>query len=194
MIDTPGLINRGQLTAKLTPAELRDVIPRKAITAVTLRLEEDRCILMGGLAKIELVSGKSFHCTFFISNEIKLHSTLSSKASDFVEKHIGSLIFPPASAERVAEIGPMISKEYDIHGIGWDKSCNDLVIAGLGWISITGAGSCRVRVTVPEGTVTALRPPLLPFEAKFTTAKFTGGRLLKKSRKPGTGSSSGWRA
>lgn len=59
------------------------------------------------------------------------------------------------------------------------------MIAGLGWVSITGPGKAVIRVTVPEGTHVSLRAPLLPFEAKSTTAKFTGGRFIKKSAKRG---------
>jgi ribosome biogenesis GTPase A len=55
VIDTPGLINPGQLTTKLNNAELKKVIPTKRVNHVSLRLEEGRCVLIGGLAKVELV-------------------------------------------------------------------------------------------------------------------------------------------
>jgi ribosome biogenesis GTPase A len=63
MIDTPGLINKGHLTSKLTTAELKQVIPSKPINPITLRLSEGRCVLMGGLAKIDLleVCQQNFH-------------------------------------------------------------------------------------------------------------------------------------
>lgn len=54
MIDTPGLLNTGQLTARLTTDELRQVIPAKPINAVTLRVSEGKCVLIGGLANVEL--------------------------------------------------------------------------------------------------------------------------------------------
>lgn len=57
---------------------------------------------------------------------------------------------------------------------------------------MTGVGSVKVRVTAPAGTEVTLRPALLPFEAKHTTAKFVGGRLEKKSRK--SVKTYGWRA
>ena len=54
---------------------------------------------------------------------------------------------------------------------------------------------CKIKVTVPEGTNVGLRPPLLPYEASHSTAKFTGGRIAKRSKKGGDGSKSyGWRA
>lgn len=75
-------------------------------------------------------------------------------------------------------------------------AAKDIVISGLGWISVTGPGLSKVRVRVPSGTNVGLRPSLLPYDATYTTAKFTGGKLLKKSRRSGqTASTSyGWRA
>jgi ribosome biogenesis GTPase A len=80
MIDTPGLLNVGQLTSKLTTAELRQVIPVKPINAVTLRVQEGKCVLLGGLATIELLEGRPFFFTFFVSNEVKLHPTDATRA------------------------------------------------------------------------------------------------------------------
>ena len=54
MIDTPGLLNAGQLTGRLATEELRAVIPAKPVNAVTLRVAEGKCVLIGGLARIEL--------------------------------------------------------------------------------------------------------------------------------------------
>ena len=51
--DTPGLINKGQLTSRLTPSELRSVIPKKRVKHITLRVEQGRVVMMGGLARIE---------------------------------------------------------------------------------------------------------------------------------------------
>lgn len=67
-----------------------------------------------------------------------------------------------------------------ITGEGWKKSSYDIVIAGLGWVSVTGPGTATVRITVPEGTSVGLRPSLLPYEAPLTTVKFSGGRMMRK--------------
>jgi hypothetical protein len=66
-------------------------------------------------------------------------------------------------------------------GDGWKKSSEDIVIPGIGWIAITGAGTAKIRVTAPNGTDISTRPSLLPFEAQYSTAKFTGSKILKKS-------------
>merc|ERR1711871_488854 len=114
MIDTPGLLNRGQLTSRLTPEELKAVIPSKPINAITLRVTEGKCVMIGALATIELLEGKPFFFTFFVSNGIKLHPTDTSRIEEFSVKHAGSLIFPPSSPKRVDELGPYESLEIDV--------------------------------------------------------------------------------
>lgn len=194
MIDTPGLINKGTLTSRLNIEELRQVIPVKPVNAVTLRVSEGKCVLVGGLAVVELLEGRPFFFTFFMSNEVKLRPTDAAKAQDFLANHIGTLVGPPATPERLAELGPFETIDMEVTGDGWRKSETDIVIAGLGWVSVTGPGRCVVRLTVPKGTNVGLRPSLLPYEASHSTASFSGGRLMKKSRKSGANKGYGWRA
>jgi hypothetical protein len=59
---------------------LQAVIPQSAVEHVTLRLTEGKAVLVGGLAKIELISGKPFLFTFFISNQV---SNVSAKLRVF---------------------------------------------------------------------------------------------------------------
>ena len=66
MIDTPGLINPSQLTSRLNTEELKLVIPTKQIHHITLRVEEKYCVLIGGLARIELVEVFLISIIFYI--------------------------------------------------------------------------------------------------------------------------------
>ncbi|KAG5175010.1 P-loop containing nucleoside triphosphate hydrolase protein [Tribonema minus] len=184
LYDTPGLILPHQLTSRLTPEELKSVIPAKAVEHVTLRLTEGKAVLVGGLARIELVSGKPFLFTFFVSNEVKLHMTDAARVDEFIDKHMGSkLLFPPFSKERYQELGPMVSSEFTVVGEGWRRAGPDIVLSGLGWISVTGAGECAVKVTAPKDILVLTRDPLMPFEAWDTTSTFTGTRTVKRGKK-----------
>lgn len=107
--------------------------------------------------------------------------------------HIGKLIFPPANLERLEAIGPFVETIVEVEGDSWQKAAADIVIPGLGWITVTGPGIARVKITSTEGTEISVRPPLLPFEAKHTTASYTGGRISKRSSKSGA-KAYGWRA
>ena len=93
-------------------------------------------------------------------------------------------------------IGLILKMPLIVGGNGFQKAMvrvPAIVIAGLGWVSITGAGPCVIKVTAPAGTSISEREPLLPYEASHSTAKFTGGKIMKKSRKQGK-QSYGWRA
>jgi ribosome biogenesis GTPase A len=191
MIDTPGLINKGQLTTILSSDELKHVIPNKRIKPITLRVVEGQKIMLGGLASIELIEGRSFFFTFFLSNDIKIHSTSGLNDVEFIEKHIGTLLSPPFTIESYRGLGEFEDHIFKIGGDGWLKSSTDIIITGLGWISFTGSGDCTVKVKVPKGTLLGLRSALLPFESQRTTGKVTGGKIVQRSKK--SGSSKGWK-
>lgn len=95
--------------------------------------------------------------------------------------------------ERVDALGPFSETTFELEGDSWQHAIADIVIPGLGWVTITGPGIAKIKVTAPAGSQVTLRAPLLPFEAKYTTASYTGGRIQKKSGRSGT-SSYGWRA
>lgn len=42
---------------------------------VTFRLGEGKVVLLGGLARVEVVTGRPFLLTFFVSNDVRLHPT-----------------------------------------------------------------------------------------------------------------------
>ena len=81
-----------------------------------------------------------------------------------------------------------------MEGEGWLKSSSDIVIAGLGWVAVTGVGPLKVRVTVPNGTAVGVREALLPFESGRSTATFTGGRILQRTNRRSARSTAGWKA
>lgn len=142
------------------------------------------------MARVELVGDcKPFLFTFYVANEIKLHLTSSSKADDFISSHVGKLLTPPLEPgqARLEEIGEFEYHELEIQGEGWKQAAADITLRGLGWVAVTGAGRAKVRIGVPKGIGVSLRPPLMPFDVWETTARYTGGRSVRKSGKSRTG-------
>ena len=118
-----------------------------------------------------------------MSNDIKLHPTKIEKANDFVQKHVGEMLTPPLppGPERMEEIGQFEEHVIDIDGVGWKEAAADVTLTGLGWVAVTGAGTAKVKISVPKGIGIAVRPPLMPYDIWETTAKYTGGRSVRKS-------------
>jgi hypothetical protein len=140
--------------------------------------------LIGGLAKVEVRDdSKPFLLTFYVSNDIKLHLTDSSKVDEFIEKHVGEMLSPPLSPgiDRMKQLGEWDSHDLEINGNGWKEAAADISIRGLGWIAVTGAGNARIRVSVPKNIGISVRPPLMPYDIWDSAAKFTGGRAVIKS-------------
>lgn len=63
---------------------------------------------------------------------MKLHPTDASRVSEILQDHLGALVNPPESAERLAELGPFEERTFTVDGTGWTQSSTDIVIAGLG--------------------------------------------------------------
>ena len=172
------------------PLSFHDTVFRRKVEPITFRVASGKCVLVGGLAKIEVVGDcKPFLFTFFVSNEIKLHPTDSSKAEEFIAKHAGTMLTPPLEpgSERVEQIGEFESHTIDIDGAGWKEAADDITLRGLGWVAVTGAGTATVKVSVPKDIGVSVRPPLMPFDVWEATAKYTGGRSVRKSGKSKSG-------
>jgi ribosome biogenesis GTPase A len=67
-VDTPGLINAYQMTSRLTPEELKQVIPKRQVVAVTFRVEEGKCVMIGGLATVQLTEVSTNHSVWWIAH------------------------------------------------------------------------------------------------------------------------------
>jgi hypothetical protein len=155
------------------------------VEPITFRVAAGKAVLVGGLAKIELIGdSKPFLFTFFVANGIKLHPTDSIRASEFVQKHIGTILVPPLGGlERLEQLGDFESHVINVEGSGWNEAAADITLTGLGWVAVTGAGVATVRVSVPKGVTVSLRPPLMPFDIWESTAKYTGSRAVRKTTK-----------
>jgi len=188
--DTPGLLVPGTITQLLTQEELKIVCPKKQIEPITFRVTTGKCVLVGGLAKIEVIGdSKPFLLTFFVANEIKLHPTDSSRADEFTSKHAGKILTPPLEPgpKRMAEIGEFDSHTLEIDGAGWREAAADISLTGLGWIAVTGAGRAKLKISVPKGIGISVRPPLMPFDIWEVAAKYTGAKAVRKASKSKTG-------
>jgi hypothetical protein len=70
LIDTPGFIEKDNISNYIDPKKLKRVMPSSEIRPITYQLEEGKTLLIDDLARIEYVKGEKNSFTFYISNDI----------------------------------------------------------------------------------------------------------------------------
>jgi len=160
------------------------------VEPITFRVKAGKTVLVGGLARVELLEpSRPFFFTFFVANEIKLHPTDAERVDDILKEHVGKMLTPPLALERMEQLGEFETHIIDIEGTGWREAAADITLTGLGWVAVTGVGMAKVKITVPKGIGVMLRPPLMPMDVQDSTAKYTGGRAVRKTAKTKHGKS-----
>ena len=118
IIDTPGLVDKGNISCYVDATELKRIHPKKEIRPITHQVKIGQSIIIDKYARIDYLDGDRNSLTFYISNELNV-----DKVSTNNEKLID-----------------MYSKEVDV------KIHEDLVINGLGFIKIVD--KCLLKVYV----------------------------------------------
>lgn len=175
LVDTPGLLVPGTLAERLTLQEVKEVLPQKGESRrVTLQMEEGKTILLGALSRIDMLEGRPYQFTVFTSERVKLHRTGARKADEHAKRMAGVSLTPPMSKERFEALQPWVPHRFELEGTGWNEACVDVVFPGLGWVCLTGCGPIVIEAHAPEGVDVSIRPPLMPYEAKWTGVKYEG--------------------
>ena len=150
--DTPGIIHRHQMAHYLTAKNLKYVSPKKEIKPKTYQLNPEQTLFLGGLGRFDFIAGEKQGFTAFFDNELKLHRTKLEGASDFYDKHLGTLLTPPNNKEK-EDFPKLVQHVFTI------KDKTDLVISGLGWIRVNG--EAKVAVWAPEGVAVVTRKAII---------------------------------
>lgn len=130
LIDTPGIIHPHQMTHYLKKKDLRIISPVKEIKPKVYQLNEKQTLFLGGLARLDFISGRKGSFIVYVSNDVDLHRTKLEKADAFYQKHVGSFLQPP-HAEEVEAFPELIRFEFSV------KEKTDIIFSGLGWITVT---------------------------------------------------------
>ena len=157
LYDTPGVMKRDQLFTLLNQEELSLVVPSKRLKPVTYIVEVGRTLFLGGLARIEHLTGNGpVYFTVYVSNQLPIHVSADRKTEKLVaDLRAGKslILFPPtASEERMKNFPEYEAHDFALDGHDGSKSLVDLVISGLGWVSVTCyKGASNFRVHAPKG-------------------------------------------
>ncbi|KAJ3683351.1 hypothetical protein LUZ60_013578 [Juncus effusus] len=169
LFDTPGILNPGQITTRLSRDEQKLVNVSKPLRPRTYRVKKGQSIHLGGLARVDIeeLSVETIYITVWASLLLPLHMGKTEHASSMIENHFGLQLQPPIGQERVKELGKWVRKEIKLSGETWDKNCADVAVSGLGWVGIGLKGEAVLGVWTYEGVEVVLRGSVLHRRAPF---------------------------
>ena len=72
LIDTPGLIDRGNIVNYVEPNLLKKINPKKEIKPKTYQIKKGQCLVIGDIVRIDYVEGDKNSFTVFMSNDLKV--------------------------------------------------------------------------------------------------------------------------
>lgn len=72
LIDTPGLVDRGNLVNYVEPTLLRKINPKKEIKPKTYQIKKGQCLVIGNLIRVDYIEGDKNSFTVFMSNDLKV--------------------------------------------------------------------------------------------------------------------------
>src|SRR5699024_559426 len=128
LVDTPGIVNRQQITHYLSKNDLKHITPKKEIKPRIYQLDQNQTLFFGGLARIDIAKGAHQPFICFFSNELSIHRTKMENADNLYENHNGDLLSPPDEYSK--EILPVLRE----HTFKITDENVDIVFAGLGWV------------------------------------------------------------
>lgn len=151
IIDTPGIINDIQLTHYLSQKALKIVTPKKEVKPKGYQLAAEQTLFIGGLARVDFVSGEDTNFICYFGEFIKIHRTKLERADEIYEKHIGTMLTPPFEDEPEFKLKK--------HTFKLDSKKQDIVLPGLGFITVKGR--INIAVYTKEETVPYIREALI---------------------------------
>lgn len=212
--DTPGIMNESQIIQYLTPDEINYLCPERWIVPRTVLMNPGNCIFIGGIARFdfnEITRGKlgqhgdeednslvpsaeSIFVTVMTSPNLPIHVTITETADEKYEKLFVNdiLRLPQGSTERFEEFPSLLPQEYTIVGNGLNKNACDIVLHGVGWLSIASVVQSKAKFVLrtPNGKGQSLREkPLLPYSVRKKAGRgvvyrgYVNNRMYGHSRK-----------
>jgi len=150
MIDTPGIVNKHQMSHYVSANDLKKITPQKEIKPINYQLHSGQTLFFGGLVRLDYIKGdkQSFVCYF--SRDLPIHRTKLENADSLYEKHLGKMLSPPDQAT----LEKLPTLQQTTHRIQEAKT--DIVFPGLGWVTITG-GDATVIAHCPKDVSVSVR-------------------------------------
>ncbi|MDD4212110.1 MAG: ribosome biogenesis GTPase YqeH [Bacilli bacterium] len=140
LVDTPGCMNDESIIQYLSKEHLEVITPNRFIRPKTYQLNSLQTLFVQGIIRIDFLEGTKFSAITYFKNDLLIHRTKLENATEFYLEHQDDLLKIPDAEERL-QLGSLIHLDRIIH----ENEKIDVVIPGLGFLTIAGAGQIRVH-------------------------------------------------
>ena len=147
-IDTPGLINKGNILNQLLPVSYKRILPQSEIKPITYQIKNDNSVFIGGMACISILESDNLSATFYFSKNLLIHRTKTENVDYLIKNHLGEMLNPPTEEEKDGI-------KYEIKEFNITDKLNELFISGLGFVSFNKP--CKIRLRYIKDTDVTLR-------------------------------------
>lgn len=182
LIDTPGIpVSATVLQLLHRPVDLVAIALNKTMSPVVVQLDAEQSLLLGALARVDMVEGSVANVHCFMSSGVTVHTCRAVAAEDTMNYKAGVRIFPPHAKEDYNNLRPFLKYRITVNCSG-PAPVDDLVIPGLGWISISGSGPKVLELHVPKGVDVLRRPAMIRQAPRRVDSAYVlrGRGLMKK--------------
>ncbi|XP_064548998.1 nitric oxide-associated protein 1 [Drosophila montana] len=198
--DTPGVMQPDQLTPLLTTQELLRLQPTKMLRPRAFRLAPTMSLLLGGLARVDLLECNQYYLKLFVfaAETLPILITDTQQAEMVYGRYLGTpLLGVPMAGEDetrlqrwpglqcmeqdiVVQSGAMINRQAE-------KQLNcDITLSSAGWLGLLlpENSECTWRVWTPQATGIYVRKPALIPQADRLVGKHIRYSLAYNTAKP----------
>ena len=120
LIDTPGLIDRGNISNYIDNSSVKKLINKKEMKPKTYQIKKGQCLIIDNLARIDYIDGERNSFTLYIPNSLKVKKM---------------------NANKQTKLKDLNKNSFEL------KYREDVVINGLGWAKIVDKGIVDVYVS-----------------------------------------------
>ncbi len=170
LVDTPGLWHGRRAVDYLCGSCLRQAVPQRPMRPRVYQIGAGQSLFIGGFARLDLLEGRFQGIVLYVSNELVIHRTKLEKANEFFHSHREDLLQIPCP-DCAARLGPpetyrLTTRSQRFANLSESSvlqippSGQDIVLSGLGWITLSGA-RLEGEIKVSQDIWVTTRPRLI---------------------------------
>ena len=150
--DTPGYVATHSMLSKVEKEVIKLMMPKVEIKPVAYRLGAKDALAIGGLVRLEVLTGKKDFVYAFFANPVTYQKMQMQNADESFFKMIEKKQLKPISKSFLT-MDDFTSVEFTLP----TKGRVDVAISGYGWINFLADGQ-TIRLLLPKGVLAKLLP------------------------------------